>query len=82
MKHCRDPGRSSADVKRLAASHVAALEHKITELQGMADTLRDLGTRCCGDTRPDCPILKDLASPQGSAARLDDPAPVRLGPAT
>lgn len=76
-----DPTRSSADVKRLAAGHIAGLERKIAELRAMADTLRDLGDRCCGDARPDCPILHDLASAQGTAARLEDPSPVRLGPA-
>lgn len=77
----QDPSRSSADVKRLAAGHVAGLERKIAELQAMADTLRDLGERCCGDSRPDCPILRDLASPEGTAARLEDSGPSRLGPA-
>lgn len=56
----RDQGRASADVKRIALGHVAALERKIAELQGMADTLRTLAAHCHGDARPDCPILTDL----------------------
>jgi len=56
----RDQGRASADVKRIALTHVAALERKIGELQGMADTLRTLAAHCHGDARPDCPILTDL----------------------
>ena len=55
-----DQGRASADVKRIALGHVAALERKIAELQGMVDTLRMLAAHCHGDARPDCPILTDL----------------------
>ncbi|MDV7271248.1 Cu(I)-responsive transcriptional regulator [Thioclava sp. A2] len=56
-----DRARHSADVKRLAMDHVSALEQKITEMQAMADTLRHLAEACCGDDRPDCPILQDLS---------------------
>ena len=56
----RDQRRASADVKRIALEHVVALERKIAELQGMADTLRTLAAHCHGDARPDCPILTDL----------------------
>ena len=56
----QDQGRASADVKGIALAHVAALERKIAELQGMADTLRTLAAHCHGDARPDCPILTDL----------------------
>ena len=56
----RDQGRASADVKGIALAHVAALERKIAELQGMASTLRTLAAHCHGDARPDCPILTDL----------------------
>lgn len=55
-----DKARHSSDVKRLAMDHVAALEQKITGMQAMADTLRHLADACCGDDRPDCPILQDL----------------------
>ncbi|MDO9599323.1 MAG: Cu(I)-responsive transcriptional regulator [Azoarcus sp.] len=60
----RDQDRASADVKRIALSHVAVLERKIAELQGMADTLRTLAAHCHGDQRPDCPILADLDTTQ------------------
>ena len=56
----QDQGRASADVKGIALAHVAALERKIAELQGMAATLRTLAEHCHGDARPDCPILTDL----------------------
>ncbi len=56
----RDRGRQSADVKRLALEQINGLERKVQEMQGMIDTLRQLADACCGDHRPDCPILADL----------------------
>ncbi len=53
--------RASADVKRLAAKHIAELDARIAELQGMRRTLEHLVHCCHGDDRPDCPILDDLA---------------------
>ncbi len=58
----RDKARASADVKALALRHVADLEAKIAELHAMSRSLRHLAGHCHGDTRPDCPILDDLAS--------------------
>ncbi|HWT08988.1 MAG TPA: Cu(I)-responsive transcriptional regulator [Roseomonas sp.] len=57
----RDRGRASAEVKRLALAHVAALETKADSLRSMAGSLRHLAAHCHGDERPDCPILEDLA---------------------
>lgn len=56
-----DDTRASADVKAIAQQHLAAINDKITQLQSMADTLSHLVDCCAGDTRPDCPILNDLA---------------------
>jgi MerR family copper efflux transcriptional regulator len=56
-----DRERASADVKRLAAGHLAQVERKIDELRAMRDTLAELVERCQGDGRPECPILEDLA---------------------
>ena len=53
--------RASADVKRLAERHVAELDQKIAEMQAMRRTLVNLTEHCHGDSRPDCPILEDLA---------------------
>jgi Cu(I)-responsive transcriptional regulator len=58
----RNRGRTSAEVKKLAARHVLQLDEKISELQAMRDTLAHLARHCHGDERPDCPILEDLAS--------------------
>lgn len=56
-----NPRRASRDVKRLAQAHVDALELKIQEMQSMQRTLRELAARCHGDSRPECPVLDDLA---------------------
>ena len=57
-----DKRRASADVKVLAEEHLAAIEDKIAQLQSMHTTLKHLIGACAGDDRPDCPILRDLAS--------------------
>lgn len=58
----QDRQRASADVKALARQHVEALNQKIREFEQLRDTLQDLVEDCQGDHRPDCPILKELAS--------------------
>ena len=57
-----DQSRASADVKDLAEAHLHKIEDKITQLQSMRDTLSELVRSCAGDSRPDCPILKDLSA--------------------
>jgi MerR family transcriptional regulator, copper efflux regulator len=61
----RNKHRSSAEVKRIAAKHVAALAERIAALQSMQRTLSHLAHHCHGDERPECPILDDLAGPDG-----------------
>ena len=58
----QDKGRASADVRRLAETHIDELERKIAELEAMKRTLQALAHSCHGDQRSDCPILDDLAS--------------------
>lgn len=58
----QDRSRHSADVKGLALAQIDGLERKVREMQGMIDTLRHLADACCGDHRPDCPILADLGN--------------------
>ncbi len=67
----RDRRRASASVKRMALAHVEALRGRIRELQDMAATLEHLAQHCHGDTRPDCPILDQLAcaAPPAPAGR-------------
>ncbi len=57
----RDNKRASADVKKLALAHIEEVDRKIEELKTIRNTLTHLTTRCHGDHRPDCPILKELA---------------------
>jgi MerR family copper efflux transcriptional regulator len=53
--------RSSAQVKALAERHIADLDAKVRELLEMRATLAHLAHCCHGDSRPDCPILAELA---------------------
>ncbi|KQV85202.1 MerR family transcriptional regulator [Massilia sp. Root351] len=57
----QDSGRASADVKKIALSHVDELNQRIRELTEMRDTLATLASCCHGDQRPDCPILQTLS---------------------
>ncbi len=67
-----DRSRQSGDVKRLALEQINGLERKISELQAMVESLQHLADACCGDHRPDCPILADLGNgpiPAGKTGR-------------
>ncbi|MEP5731321.1 MAG: Cu(I)-responsive transcriptional regulator [Sulfitobacter sp.] len=56
-----DKERASADVRRIAQSHLEEIGQKIAELTTMQETLATLVSSCAGNDRPDCPILTDLA---------------------
>jgi len=56
----RDRSRASADVKRIALEHVAALDTQLAELKRLRADLAHLAASCHGDDRPDCPILEGL----------------------
>ena len=66
----RDKGRSSAEVKAIAETHIAELQAKIKELEAMRRTLEHLVSCCRSDDRPDCPIIEDLAAPRSAGASL------------
>ena len=57
-----DRARASGDVKAVAEAHLAEIDAKMTELAEMRATLSELVHACAGDDRPDCPILKGLAT--------------------
>ena len=67
----QDRTRASADVKRVALSHVEELERKAHDLQEMAETLKHLARTCHGDARPDCPIIESLAQLSGEDRTQD-----------
>lgn len=56
----RDRTRASADVRAIAARHIAELEQKAAALVAMSRSLQHLVAACHGDERPDCPILEAL----------------------
>lgn len=57
----QNKGRTSAEVKALAQTHINTLSTKIEELTRMRDELHTLAGRCQGDDRPDCPILSGIS---------------------
>lgn len=64
----QDQGRTSAEVKAIAAQHIAELDTRIAELVEMRDALAYLARHCSGDHRPACPILEEMGN--GNARRL------------
>ena len=59
----QNKSRPSASVKKIAGGHLQDLTRRIQEMQSMVTTLKHLTHNCHGDSRPDCPILEDLAGP-------------------
>lgn len=55
-----DRNRSSADVKALALARAAELHRKAGQLEQMRASLLELASRCHGDERPDCPIIRGI----------------------
>lgn len=57
----RDPGRASAEVQRIALSHLEAVNAKIEQLKQLKITLSGLIDQCPGNSSPQCAILDSLA---------------------
>lgn len=57
----QDKRRASSEVKKLALGHVAEIEARVAQLQGMKRAVLHLAEKCHGDERPECPILDELA---------------------
>lgn len=66
----RDQSRSSAEVKKIASTHLAALDRRLHDMREMADELRRLVDACQGGERPDCPILSNFAEAADAASSL------------
>lgn len=67
LKLYEDHDRASAAVKAVAEEHLRAIDRKIADLQAMQATLAHLVANCHGDSRPECPILADLAGTLGDS---------------
>ncbi len=72
----QDKHRPSREVKDIAMRQIADLEAKINELVAMKDALAALAAACHGDSRPDCPILSDLAGAKPTRAHSTHPAQI------
>jgi len=60
-----DRSRASAKVKSIVREKLGEIDQKVAELQALRDTLSHLAENCRGDSRPECPILEDLAGHNG-----------------
>jgi Cu(I)-responsive transcriptional regulator len=72
LKLWQDRGRASADVKRIAQTHMVDLDRRIAEMTGMKRTLEALVHCCHGNDRPDCPILDELADAEAATPAHTD----------
>jgi len=66
----RNPHRASAEVKALTLHRIAEIDRKMAELAGMRRALVGLAESCHGDSRPECPIIENLA--EGAPARAQE----------
>lgn len=73
----RDKSRASADVKSFALKHIADLKVKIDELEAMRRMLEHLAESCHGDSRPDCPIIEELARDEDAPSEHEAPRPTQ-----
>lgn len=55
-----DNNRTSAEVKKIAKTHLDEIEAKIVELEKLREALDHLVRHCAGDDRPECPIIDGL----------------------
>ena len=57
----QDSDRCSSEVKQIASERLEEIRAKQRELQKLQDELEHLVSACCGDDRPDCPIIDYLS---------------------
>ncbi len=53
--------RSSKEVKAVTQDKIAEIDLKLQELQSLKNQLSSLASDCCGDEKPNCPILDALS---------------------
>lgn len=56
-----DEARTSAEVRQIAKARLEEIEAKQRELEELRGALSHLVEECCGDARPDCPIIDYLS---------------------
>ena len=56
-----DTSRSNADVREIAARHLAQVDERLADLSQLRGALQRLIESCAGDGQPDCSILDALA---------------------
>ena len=66
----RDTGRTSASVKEVARRHIDRVDRKLEELHSIRSVLIRLVDSCHGDSRPECPIINNLAKGPEPAATV------------
>tara|TARA_R110001583_G_scaffold69129_1_gene196155 strand:+ start:7072 stop:7461 length:390 start_codon:yes stop_codon:yes gene_type:complete len=49
--------RKSMDVKTILSQKIEALQEKINKEQILLESLKNITEQCCGDDKPDCPII-------------------------
>lgn len=52
--------RPCADVRVVAATHLADVQAKIADLKRMEHVLKDMVTQCAEGTLPECPLIETL----------------------
>jgi MerR family mercuric resistance operon transcriptional regulator len=55
-----------AEVRELAASHLAGVRAKIADLRAMASVLSDAVRRCDAGELPGCPLIETLSQTEGT----------------
>jgi DNA-binding transcriptional MerR regulator len=55
-----DPGRPCVDADKIAARHLAAVEQRIAQLQGLRAELHRMLDTCAGGCVADCRVLESL----------------------
>jgi Cu(I)-responsive transcriptional regulator len=54
--------RKSTDVKAILSLKIEALQAKISKEQLLLESLKSITEQCCGDDKPDCPIIDAFSS--------------------
>ncbi len=56
-----DKNRSSREVKKITLEKIYQIDNKLKDLNDLRKELNFIASNCHGDSRPNCPILDELA---------------------